>query len=419
MKTRLALALFALSIACPAVGTASRPAVGRVVDTSGRPIAGATVHLLPANVAGTAGTAGTDGTDGNADATAAREALVSVRTDARGRFAVKKLPAGPLDLAVRARRFAPVLLRGVVPSLVPGSPAEAPADLGKIVLQAGAVLTGSVEDPEGRPLAGALVRVGRTDELEDWLSWAGAKPENESRTGVDGGFEAIDLTPGEWLRLRIEREGYASRTIGLDTWLEEPPRIVLTPISQVAGRVLDEAGSPIPAARVILENELADSCLAEGPTDALGRFAIAGITPGRYTLHVSAADHLPAEPQPVQVVAGSNVTDLKILLSEGAVIEGQVTTADGDPAVGAEVRLADPSSPLAPGAARRFSFIASTRTDGDGRYRLGGVATGHHRVAADLAGHQKTAGELDVEDAANWLDLRLGETGNSRLLAVR
>jgi hypothetical protein len=115
------------------------------------------------------------------------------------------------------------------------------------------------------------------------------------------------------------------------------------------------------------------------------------------------------------------VTDLTILLSEGAVIEGQVTTADGDPAVGAEVRLADPSSPLAPGAgaARRFSFLASTRTDGDGRFRLGGVATGHHRVAADLAGHQKTAGELDVEDAANWLELRLGETGNSGLPAVR
>ena len=64
----------------------------------------------------------------------------------------------------------PLTARGVIPSLVPGSPAEAPADLGKIVLQAGAVLTGSVEDPEGRPLAGALVRVGRTDELEDWLS---------------------------------------------------------------------------------------------------------------------------------------------------------------------------------------------------------------------------------------------------------
>jgi hypothetical protein len=408
MKTRLALALFALSIACPAVGTASRSAVGRVVDTGGRPIAGATVHLLPADVAGTSGT----------EATTAREALVSVRTDAHGRFAVKKLPAGPIDLAVRARRFAPVLLRGIVPSLVPGSPAEAPADLGKIVLQAGAVLTGSVEDPEGRPLAGALVRVGRTDELDDWLSWAGAKPENEWRTGVDGGFEAIDLTPGDWLRLRIEREGYASRTIGLDTWLEEPPRIVLTPISQVAGRVLDEAGSPVPAARVILENERADSCLAEGPTDALGRFAIAGLPPGRYTLHVSAANHLPAEPEPVKVVAGSNVTDLTILLSDGAVIEGQVTTADGDPAVGAEVRLADPSSPLAPGA-RRFSFIASTRTDGDGRYRLGGVTKGHHRVAAHLAGYQKTAGELDVEDAANWLDLRLGETGDSRLLAVR
>jgi protocatechuate 3,4-dioxygenase beta subunit len=406
MKTRLALALFSLSIACPAVGTVSRSAVGRVVDTGGHPIAGATVHLLPAGVTGSSGT----------DATAAREALVSVRTDAHGRFAVKKLPAGAIDLAVGARRFAPVLLRGVLPSVVPGSPAGAPADLGKIVLQAGAVLTGSVEDPEGRPLAGALVRVGRSDELEDWLSWAGAKPEKEWKTGVDGGFEAVDLIPGDWLRIRIEREGYAPYTSGLDTWMAEPLRIVLTPISQVAGRVLDEAGNPIPAARVILENERADSCLAEETTEALGRFAIAGIPPSRYKLHVSAADHLPAEPQPVQVLAGSNVTDLEILLSDGAVIEGQVTTADGDPAVGAEVRLADLSSPLAPGAARRFAFIASTRTDGDGRYRLGGVATGHHRVAADLAGRQETADELDVEDAPNWLDLRLVETGNSLIV---
>jgi hypothetical protein len=112
------------------------------------------------------------------------------------------------------------------------------------------------------------------------------------------------------------------------------------------------------------------------------------------------------------------VTDLTILLSEGAVIEGQVTTADGDPAVGAEVRLADSPSLLAPGPAPRISFIASTRTDGDGRYRLAGVTKGHHRVAADLADHEKT-GELDVEDAANWLDLRLAEMGNSSLLIDR
>ncbi|HZF10096.1 MAG TPA: hypothetical protein VFE33_15005, partial [Thermoanaerobaculia bacterium] len=56
METCLALALFVLSIAGPAVGTASRSAVGRVVDMGGRPIAGATVHLLPAGVAGTSDT---------------------------------------------------------------------------------------------------------------------------------------------------------------------------------------------------------------------------------------------------------------------------------------------------------------------------------------------------------------------------
>jgi protocatechuate 3,4-dioxygenase beta subunit len=408
MKTSLALALFALSIAGPAVGTESRSAVGRVVDTFGHPVAGARVHLLPAGVAGTAGTA------------TPREALVSTRTDARGRFTVKKLPSASIDLAIRARRFAPVLLRGLVPTLVPGAPAGAPADLGRIVLQPGAALTGSVEDPEGRPLAGARVRVQRTDELEDWLSWAGAKSlENEVKTGVDGGFEASDLTPGDWLRLRIEREGYASRTVGLDTWQEGPLRIVLSPISQVAGQVLDEAGSPIPGARIVLENELADRCLAGGPTDAEGRFAIAGLSPGRYTLHVSATGHLPAEPQPVKVLAGADVTDLEIRLDEGAVIEGRVTTADGDPAVGAEVRLADALSPLAPGVARGFASVASTRTDGDGRYRLSGVTTGHHRIVADHPDHQTKTGELDVENAANWLDLRLGEPGTARLQTVR
>jgi hypothetical protein len=51
------------------------------------------VRLLPTGVAGTSG----------AEAAAARKALVSVRTDADGRFAVKTLPAGPVDLAVRAR----------------------------------------------------------------------------------------------------------------------------------------------------------------------------------------------------------------------------------------------------------------------------------------------------------------------------
>src|SRR5580704_11550408 len=58
--------------------------------------------------------------------------------------------------------------------------------------------------------------------------------------------------------------------------------------STIAGKVIDEAGKPIPAATVVVKNS-AGVAANTTTSDADGRFSFAGLSDGTYNIDVSAA----------------------------------------------------------------------------------------------------------------------------------
>lgn len=364
-----------------------RAAFGVVVDEAGRPVAAAEVRVLPAE-------------EREPDFALHPGTVARAAADSKGRFTLDLLPADRVDLEVRARGFAPTLVRGL-----PIAPGEGAFNLGSVVLASGARLEGIVEDPEGNPVEGATVTLQTVDQNATRLALAGSPPEERSTvTGADGRFEVAGLQPGEAVGLLVKRQGYASRVVSrLQPPLEEPVRVVLDPASRLTGRVLDERNGPVPAAQVVLRRQ--EGIAGVGTTDAEGRFLLEGVQAGRFALDASAQGHLAARVDAIEVSAGADLDAGDVILPRGAALEGTVSGPDGSPAEGAVVR----ALPVQGSGPALLFVVPEARTDADGHYRLEGLHEGRQSVVAEHPSYTRAAREIEIQDDEARLDLRLGE----------
>ncbi len=151
-------------------------------------------------------------------------------TDAEGRFRLEDVEPGSLQLAVRAPGFAPHLQRGVA---VPPSDTT----LDPIVVSRGAILSGIVVDPDGRPVGGA--RIVRA-ELEEGAMFFLGEREAVAESGADGRFRVDQLACGAW-RFVVRSEEHPDLTV--EGLAEEPGvevgglRWQLAPGATIAGTV--------------------------------------------------------------------------------------------------------------------------------------------------------------------------------------
>ncbi|HEX4964332.1 MAG TPA: carboxypeptidase regulatory-like domain-containing protein [Thermoanaerobaculia bacterium] len=351
---------------------------GQVTDGAGKPLSGALATLSPS--ASAAGELGVPD----------RLPPAKARSDAKGRFEVPGLSGGVFDLAVGARGFGSVLVRGIMVG-------QGREDLGTVILPPGTGLEGIVIDPDGQPISGAKVSVS-------------SSPSEDLETGADGRFTLTGLKDGEIVTVRVTRTGYLPSpavTSEIRVPTADPVRVVLHPGSRVLGRVSEETGEAVPGARVLLTPQTpgAQGPVASARTDADGRFLMEGVEPGRGELRVTAPGLLAVAAQKVEVPAGEDLEGLEVTLSRGATVEGRVTTADGDPAAGAQVQVVErPESAPLPAYA---TTAATTTADGDGAYRLTGIAEGRRFVAAAHPGQPGTVKTVEVRTGTNHLDLRL------------
>ena len=156
--------------------------------------------------------------------------------------------------------------------------------------------------------------------------------------------------------------------------------------ARIAGVVVTTDGTPQPVRRAIV-------ALTGGPlalslnavTDDAGRFEIADVPAGRFTISASRASYVTiaygaSAPGrvgvPLVVEAGQRVTGIRLLLARGAAIAGTVRDADGEPTPGAIVRLARHSG------ADRVTLPLTAETDDRGDYRFFGLAAGEYFVVA-------------------------------------
>ncbi len=337
--------------------------IGRVVEEDRTPVPGLRVTLLEID-AGLLFDASV--LDGPEPALERGEAL----TDREGRFVLDGAYAPSLHVLGLDLGGPRGTLRVVERALVNG----ARTDLGDIVLAAGGVLVGRALDEDGRPVAGARVRAAPLPDQVLELPLYELREESAVAVGamVSGGSEPTVVVPPRWLARLLDRlpvptartaadgsfrlegvararcagaidrpglVGAALKGLDLTDGEEDVGDVVLARGRSVRGFVEDPDGEPIAGAEVLAGAELVPGFFAIlqpcGPSDADGRFALAGVAEaGRI---VAAARRAPHEPW--SVASADDPRDVLVVLGASASLTVLVRDAGGEPLRGARVRL--------------------------------------------------------------------------------
>ena len=373
---------------------AGRTALGRVLDGEGRGVAGAAAVLFPSR------------RSERQDLLIDDVHLAHSRDD--GRFVQTQVLPGPYDLGVTAPGFAPARIHGL--DVEDGSE---PFDLGTVVLEPEAVLTGRVTDPEEQPLPGVevsfLSMVYEIGPQDDQLSTM-----KVTRTDREGRFTLQGLGRGQTVDLKFKRRGFESRSVfAVEAPNLEPLTVVLEPTLSLGGRVVDEEGKPVAHARVKVDGAVVpgkagsarfgpDPGLGSHTADAQGRFSVMVPGPGRYTLSARAEGFLRSAKESVEVRGDNSVDRRTLVLGRGARLEGRVLAPDGRPLQNARLAVIEPAP--APGETR----IEAT-SGGNGGYRLAGLPRGRATVEILHPNHPRGVRDVTIDADLVDLDLTLEE----------
>ncbi len=153
--------------------------------------------------------------------------------------------------------------------------------------------------------------------------------------------------------------------------------------STVSGRVANLlTTSPVRKAQVILNpgNRIAI-------TDTEGRYALAGIAPGRYKLSVERPGFLPVvygahgpnrPGKTLVIAAGETRTNIDFMLEPPAVITGHIYDEDGEP-LSSSVQVWKEKYR---NGHRELDLAAGANADDEGQYRVYGLPAGHYYIAS-------------------------------------
>ena len=330
------------------------PISGTVVDDAGKPIGGARVV---------------------AAAMAEPFPVVDLRRDgvetkADGTFALPALAAGTWRLTATQADRAP---GSSTPITVDGVHARTGV---KLVLEAGAVLHGTVKDSGGAPIASADVRVV----ARGFLPW---RARREAFTAADGTF-AIRGLPRRAVDVVASHEHGASAIVPADLAAKAEVDIVLTldVTGAIEGTIVDRAGQSIGDAQVSAEpvwnGGTADREAwsvrgsSSAVTDQGGVFRFAGLPDGQYKIRAARPGGSEAALELAAVtLAKPNGPPLKIIVPGDGHVTGKVTFADGKVPVSFTVAL---------GASAPTPFATK-----DGTFTVPAVA-GTHTLVVDGRG---------------------------------
>ena len=216
--------------------------------------------------------------------------------------------------------------------------------------EVGRTIAGSVQGPDGEPLAGATV-IGLDDVRVHQTELATPK------------FTVLAIHPRRTRNLVFTHRGRNLGTLRIVEGDEPGPLIVrLGPCGSVVGRLIDPAGQPLAKTPVALAVTTRPTVM----TDDEGKFRIDGLVPGR---QYSLLDGHQVVGERFMVAAGETkeVGDLKAearappVTREPLMVRGRVLDLEGRPAVGAKVRAGTVHVPVAADGGSLDHWLAAVR----------------------------------------------------------
>jgi hypothetical protein len=211
---------------------------GLVSDDEGRPVPDAVVYAIGADVPGVRDLV----------------EVIHTRTESDGTFRLEGLPAGRIDVGVRAEGFRGALLPEVE---VVGRETTRVADL---ALDRGKTIAGRVVLSDGKgPVTQAFVRVYRDPALKDFRVFGrrGIGPGGGiARVDSEGRFRVTGLADGKWEvdSVTLGLAPVTSGASGVEAGTEDL-ELVFERAARVLIRVIDaETGKPIPRFEFVVSN---------------------------------------------------------------------------------------------------------------------------------------------------------------------
>ncbi len=382
---------WSVEVALPRAATVS----GRVVDSSGRGVANATVGWE------LDGVARPDDTPDLFDPHAFHGQLEAVQTDADGRFALSAVAGSGCVLATHpaheiGQRCGVTLSTGSERSGI------------EIVLRDGGRVSGQVLWSDGTPAAGATVIATKRGWVHQPMQSKSYR--FEARTDLDGRFAFRGIKRGE-LDLTAFTDDASSPLVPVDLTKQSEQKnitITLTHEGTIRGRVVDEGKNPVGYAlveyfvdptmappdakgkpgqrwRTLGKTQHADFALPRsiGATraDGEGNFEIRGLPEGLYAVKASrpiAVDLPSSFASTTEVAVGLGET-VEIVMKGLGGVKGRVVADSGKPVPAFGISLA----PAMAKPKRDLFSTAHRIVSADGTFSLGAIPAGTYLVRVD------------------------------------
>ncbi len=342
----------------------------------------------------------------------------AAQTDAQGKFRLAGLPAGGLHLQALSKDDLAARKDGL--RVRKGEEVEA-----NLKLRPGTVISGTViEEGTRRPVAGARVSAYPAARF---ARFARRREERAARTDARGRFRLAGLAPSRY-SIEAAKDGYLTASIAAITSAAPsalPANLALRKAASISGRVTDEKGQPVAAARVRIIREMGIRRLLRGAasnpasvlggegvrTAADGAFRIRGLEPERnLSLEAAKTGYAPARKPGVSLKAGDAIKDVVLVVRRGLEARGKVVDAAGQPVAGAEIRAIHREEGVTGGARFRMRLMGVSQekpdavTGVDGAYALKGLEEGQYSLAVAKEGFaRKTVPSLEVKAAGENL----------------
>jgi RNA polymerase sigma factor (sigma-70 family) len=226
----------------------------------------------------------------------------------------------------------------------------------------GTVEVAVTDKANGAPIKAAAV------ELRSTLTW-------KATTNAEGVATLKGVGP-VWAPLAVRADGFAPADVHVSASGNPDSAhrvaVALQHGAAISGRVVDEAGKPVAAARVYATSASEPFLVVDPRRDGVlsgtdGKFSLPAVAPGTWRLTASHGDFAPTTSDPINVDGKTPRAGIELALGAGAIVKGIVKDKAGKPVPSADVRV----------VAQGFIWWRSSRqafTDADGKFAITGLA---------------------------------------------
>ncbi|MFT5051556.1 MAG: hypothetical protein ACI8QZ_002975 [Chlamydiales bacterium] len=356
-----------------------------------------------------------------------RSEPIESTTDAAGRFTIRGLGEGPVDLIASfgrepegrsAWRMLEIEPEGDEASK-DGARQEPPvtgwrasalgietgSDNVELVLVELAAVRGTVHDDRGQPITD--FQVSAQPNSQSATPWARTKQVGTSvEDSPDGSFEIWGLDGGDW-SVSVRADGFADgdgSQVNVNVPHSGAPlELVLSRAGTLTGIVLDPLGQPVRAQVIASDGENAAWWSGGGErteSEPDGTFELEGVPLGTLALRAESEDWAASEPITVDVSAAQTVTDLTLVLRNGGMVTGEVFDAEGQPSAGRQVSISENGM-----GGGMMGDGPTTTTDSAGYFALEHVTPGTWIVSAGPSDTEMLKIMSEAKDQSGFMEM--------------